>query len=331
MANILVVGGAGYIGAHVCKALAARGDVPVVFDNLSSGHEHAVKWGPLIKGDLRSAEDLDRAFAEHALAGVMHFAANIEVGEGQRFPLRFWENNVAGVVTLLAAMARAGVKPIVFSSTCAVYGEPEIVPITEQESCKPVSVYGRTKRAVELLLADVARVDGVRYAALRYFNAAGASPDGEIGEEHDPETHLIPNALKAAAGVGGGMKLFGTDYATRDGTCIRDYIHVMDLADAHLAALDKLMAGEREIIANLGTGHGASVLEVLQAVEAVTGMKPPYDLHPRRDGDAPVLSADLTHARQVLGFKPKRSDIETIIADAWRFHSCAWKLNSRGA
>ncbi len=331
MANILVVGGAGYIGAHVCKALAARGDVPVVFDNLSSGHEHAVKWGPLIKGDLRSAEDLDRAFAEHALAGVMHFAANIEVGEGQRFPLRFWENNVAGVVTLLAAMARAGVKPIVFSSTCAVYGEPETVPITEQESCKPVSVYGRTKRAVELLLADVARVDGVRYAALRYFNAAGASPDGEIGEEHDPETHLIPNALKAAAGVGGGMKLFGTDYATRDGTCIRDYIHVMDLADAHLAALDSLMAGEREIIANLGTGHGASVLEVLQAVEAVTGMKPPYDLHPRRDGDAPVLSADLTHARQVLGFKPKRSDIETIIADAWRFHSRARKLNSRGA
>ena len=331
MANILVVGGAGYIGAHVCKALAARGDVPVVFDNLSSGHEHAVRWGPLVKGDLRSAEDLDRAFAEHAPAGVMHFAANIEVGEGQRFPLRFWENNVAGVVTLLTAMARAGVKPIVFSSTCAVYGEPEIVPITERESCKPVSVYGRTKRAVEQLLSDVARVDGARYAALRYFNAAGASPDGEIGEEHDPETHLIPNALKAAAGVGGGMKLFGTDYATRDGTCIRDYIHVMDLADAHLAALDKLMAGEREIIANLGTGHGASVLEVLQAVEAVTGLKPPYDVHPRRDGDAPVLSADLTHARAVLGFEPKRSDIETIISDAWRFHSRAWEPDGQGA
>ena len=326
MATILVIGGAGYIGAHVCKALAGRGDTPVAFDNLSSGHAHAVKWGPLVHGDIRFADDLDRAFSEHAPEGVIHFAANIEVGEGQRFPLRFWENNVAGVVTLLGAMARARVKPLVFSSTCAVYGEPEMVPITERESCKPVSVYGRTKRAVEQLLADVALVDGVRYAALRYFNAAGASPDGEIGEEHDPETHLIPNALKAAAGLGGRMKLFGDDYDTRDGTCIRDYVHVMDLADAHLAALDRLMAGEREIIANLGTGHGASVLEVLQAVEAVTGLKPPYDIHPRRDGDAPVLSADLAHARDVLGFAPKRSDIETIIADAWRFHCKAWGL-----
>lgn len=326
MATILVVGGAGYIGAHVCKALAARGDTPVVFDNLSSGHEHAVKWGPLVRGDIRSSADLDAAFAAHAPDGVMHFAANIEVGEGQLFPLKFWENNVAGVVNLLSAMERAGVKPLVFSSTCAVYGEPEIVPITEAESCKPVSVYGQTKRAVELLLRDVALVDGVRYAALRYFNAAGASPDGEIGEEHDPETHLIPNALKAAAGIGGQMKLFGTDYDTRDGTCIRDYIHVMDLADAHLAALDKLIAGERSIIANLGTGHGASVLEVLQAVEKATGLKPPYEVHPRRDGDAPVLSADLTHARKTLGFDPKRSDIETIIKDAWRFHQKAWDL-----
>ncbi len=256
----------------------------------------------------------------------MHFAANIEVGEGERFPPQFWDNNVSAVVTLLAAMERAGVKPLVFSSTCAVYGEPEVVPITEAESCKPVSVYGRTKRAVEQLLADVASVDGVRYAALRYFNAAGASPDGEIGEQHDPETHLIPNALKAAAGIGGKMKLFGTDYDTRDGTCIRDYIHVMDLAAAHLAAVDKLIAGEREIIANLGTGHGASVLEVLQAVEKVTGQKPPYDIHPRRDGDAPVLSADLTHAAEVLGFSPTRSDIETIISDAWRFHKRIWKI-----
>lgn len=326
MAKILVLGGAGYIGAHVCKALAARGDEPIVFDNLSSGHAHAIKWGPHVHGDIRKAEDLDRAFDTYAPDGVMHFAANIEVGEGQRFPLRFWENNVAGVVTLLGAMERAGVKPLVFSSTCAVYGEPETVPITERESCKPVSVYGRTKRAVEQFLADVALVDGVRYAALRYFNAAGASPDGEIGEEHDPETHLIPNALKAAAGIGGKMKLFGADYDTRDGTCIRDYVHVMDLADAHLAALDRLLAGERELIVNLGTGHGASVLEVLQAVEAVTGLKPPYDVEPRRDGDAPVLSADLSHARNVLGFEPKRSDIETIIADAWRFHKRVWAL-----
>ncbi|MCP2669690.1 UDP-glucose 4-epimerase GalE [Maricaulaceae bacterium EIL42A08] len=326
MATILVVGGAGYIGAHVCKALAARGDTPVVFDNLSAGHEHAVKWGPLVRGDIRSPDDLDKAFEAHAPDAVMHFAANIEVGEGQRFPLRFWENNVSGVVTLLGAMERAGMKPLVFSSTCAVYGEPEIVPITELESCKPVSVYGQTKRSVEQLLDNVALVDGVRYAALRYFNAAGASPDGEIGEEHDPETHLIPNALKAAAGIGGQMKLFGTDYGTRDGTCIRDYVHVMDLADAHLAALDKLLAGERKLIANLGTGHGASVLEVLQAVEKVTGLKPPYDVHPRRPGDAPILSADISYAREMLGFDPKRSDIEQIIEDAWRFHKVAWKL-----
>jgi len=324
--KVLVVGGAGYIGAHICKALAARGDQPVVFDSLCSGHEHAVLWGPLERGDICSAEDLDRAFAKHAPDAVMHFAAHIEVGEGQRFPVKFWENNVSGVVTLLSAMERAGVKPLVFSSTCAVYGEPQIVPITEAETCRPVSVYGRTKRAVEQLLADTARVDGVRYGALRYFNAAGASPDGEIGEEHDPETHLIPNALKAAAGIGGVMKLFGTDYDTRDGTCIRDYVHVMDLADAHLAALDRLVDGEREIIVNLGTGHGASVLEVLQAIERVTGLKPPYQIHPRRDGDAPVLSADLSHARAALGFDPKRSDIETIIADAWRFHKKRWAV-----
>lgn len=326
MATILVVGGAGYIGAHVCKALAARGDTPVVFDNLSAGHEHAVKWGPLVRGDIRSPDDLGAAFETHAPDAVMHFAANIEVGEGQRFPLRFWENNVSGVVTLLGAMERAGVKPLVFSSTCAVYGEPEVVPITENESCKPVSVYGQTKRSVEQLLDNVALVDGVRYAALRYFNAAGASPDGEIGEEHDPETHLIPNALKAAAGIGGHMKLFGTDYDTRDGTCIRDYVHVMDLADAHLAALDKLLAGERKLIANLGTGHGASVLEVLQAVEKVTGLKPPYDVQPRRPGDAPILSADISYASEMLGFDPKRSDIEQIIEDAWRFHKVVWKL-----
>tara|TARA_R110002072_G_scaffold73069_8_gene174283 strand:- start:1387 stop:2193 length:807 start_codon:yes stop_codon:yes gene_type:complete len=258
----------------------------------------------------------------------MHFAANIEVGEGQRFPLRFWNNNVAGVVSLLSAMERAGAQSLVFSSTCAVYGEPETVPITEAESCKPISVYGRTKRAVEQLLADVSSVDGVRYAALRYFNAAGASSDGEIGEEHDPETHLIPNALKAAAGIGGRMKLFGTDYDTRDGTCIRDYIHVMDLADAHLAALDRLMSGERKIVANLGTGHGASVLEVLGAVEKVTGFKVPRELFPRRPGDAPVLSADISHARAALEFQPKRSDIETIIADAWRFHRKVWGLTN---
>jgi UDP-glucose-4-epimerase GalE len=325
---VLVTGGAGYIGSHVCKALAARGDRPVVFDNLSSGHEHAVRWGPLVRGDVRSAQDLDRAFTEHRPDAVMHFAACIEVSEGERFPLRFWDTNVGGSISLLDAMARAGVAPLVFSSTCAVYGAPQTLPVSEAEPCKPVSVYGRSKHAVEQALADLARVGGVRYAALRYFNAAGASPDGEIGEEHDPETHLIPNALKAAAGIGGPMKLFGTDYDTPDGACIRDFIHVMDLAGAHLAALDRLMAGEQEIIANLGSGQGASVLEVLKAVEQVTGRMPPYRIEPRRPGDAPILSADLTHARKVLGFVPKRSGIETIIADAWRFHRKVWGLEA---
>jgi UDP-arabinose 4-epimerase len=326
MSVVLVIGGAGYIGSHVCKALAARGDTPVAFDNLSSGHADAVRWGPLVRGELTSPSDLDRAFSEFVPDSVMHFAANIEVGEGQRYPLRFWQNNVAGVIELLGAMDRAGVEALVFSSTCAVYGQPAIVPVTEKESCKPLSVYGWTKYAVEQLLADVCRAGQLQYAALRYFNAAGASPDGEIGEEHDPETHLIPNALKAAAGIGPQMKLFGTDYDTRDGTCIRDYVHVMDLADAHLAALDRLQAGKRELVVNLGTGHGASVLEVLNAVERVTGCAPRYEAFPRRDGDVPILSADLSYAREAIGFDPKRSNIETIIADAWRYHRKAWGL-----
>ena len=324
MVKILVVGGAGYIGAHVCKALAARGDAPIVFDNLSSGHEHAVKWGPLVRGDVCAPDDLDRAFSEHAPDAVMHFASNIEGAEGERAPLRFWRNNVGGAVSLLSAMERAGVRRVVFSSSCAVYGAPKTVPITERQACNPISVYGRTKRAVEDILSDAARAGQASYAALRYFNAAGASPDGEIGEEHDPETHLIPNALKAAAGLSGPLHLFGEDYDTPDGACVRDYVHVSDLAQGHLKALDRLMAGETKTIANLGGGQGASVKQVLRAVESVTGLKAPYVVRPRRVGDAPVLTADLTHARKVLGFAPKRSDIETIIADAWRFHKRAW-------
>ena len=324
--KVLVVGGAGYIGAHVCKSLAARGDEPIVFDNLSSGHAHAVKWGRLVEGDIRSADDLDRALSDVAPDGVMHFAADIEVGAGQRFPVKFWENNVAGVITLLGAMQRAGVKPLVFSSTCAVYGEPRAVPITEAEPCKPVSVYGRTKRAVEHLLEDTARVDGVRYAALRYFNAAGASPDGEIGEEHDPETHLIPNAIAAAAGRGPKLKIFGSDYPTQDGTAVRDYVHVSDLADAHIAALQRLMAGRESFVCNLGTGEGASVRQVIETIERIAGRPVPHDLAPRREGDAVRLVADPTAARDLLGWTPRYSDLETIVAHAWRFHAARWGL-----
>ncbi|MCW5724823.1 MAG: UDP-glucose 4-epimerase GalE [Maricaulaceae bacterium] len=248
--RILVIGGAGYVVSHTAKALAAAGYLPVTFDNLSSGHRHAVRWGPLVEGDLRDAAALAAVLDEHRPIAVMHFAAHIEVGEGEREPLKFWDNNVAGVITLLQAMDRAGVRRVVFSSTCATYGEPESLPLTESEPQTPVSVYGRTKLAVEQLLRDVSAATPLRFATLRYFNAAGASPEGEIGEEHDPETHLIPNALKAAAGLGGRMKLFGDDYDTPDGTCVRDYIHVMDLAAAHLAALNRLFTRDDSFACN---------------------------------------------------------------------------------
>lgn len=325
--TILVVGGAGYIGAHICKALAARGDTPVVFDNLSSGHERAVQWGPLIVGDMRDPVALKTAFEQYKIDAVMHFAACIEVGEGELEPLRFWDNNVGGVITLLSAMNDANVAPLVFSSTCATYGEPEILPLSETEPQTPVSVYGRTKLAVETMLSDVAQATLLRYAALRYFNASGASPDGDIGEAHDPETHLIPNALKAAAGLGGRMKLFGTDYPTRDGTCVRDYIHVTDLATAHLAALDRLMTGADSFVCNLGSGTGFTVREILNAVETVTGRPVPYDEHPRRPGDAPTLLADTSTARTLLGFETKHSTPDEVIGDAWRFHRKAWGLD----
>lgn len=324
MERILVVGGAGYIGSHACKAIAARGIEPIVFDNLSTGHKHAVKWGELAIGDIRVPQEIEGALERYKPDAIMHFAACIEVGEGERHPLKFWTNNTGGVINLLNGMSKTGIKNVVFSSTCAVYGQPDAIPITERQACNPVSVYGRTKRAVEEMMIDLSNAGGIRCAILRYFNAAGASSDGDIGEEHDPETHLIPNALKSASGLGARMKLFGTDYPTRDGTNIRDYIHVMDLADAHLAAVDKLASGDRLIVTNLGTGTGVTVLEILRSIERVTGLKPLYDVCDRRPGDAAALSASTAHAAELLGFRPKRSDIDTIIADAWRFHRRKW-------
>lgn len=323
--RVLVVGGAGYIGAHICKALSERGDTPVVLDNLSRGHRHAVKWGPLIETDVRDVNAVENALTRHQIDAVMHFAANIEVGEGERDPLTFWDNNVGGVIALLQAMKRAGVKPLVFSSTCAVYGQPDTLPISESEPRTPVNVYGRTKHVVELMLEDVSRLGELSYAALRYFNAAGASPDGEIGEEHDPETHLVPNALKAAAGLGGPMHLFGDDYATPDGSCIRDFIHVMDLAQAHLKALDRLMSGAPSFACNLGTGSGISVKEILNAVERVTGMAVPHTISPRRPGDAEQLISDTRLARELLDFQPQLSTADAIISHAWAFHAPRWR------
>lgn len=324
--KVLVLGGAGYIGSHVCKAIAARGDTPVVFDNLSAGHREFVQWGDLAEGDIRDASVLDDAFAHHKPDAVMHFAASIEVGIGEREPLAFWQNNVAGTLNVLEAMARHGCAHFVFSSTCAVYGQPDQLPITEAEPRKPGNVYGHTKLAVERILEDVSAASSLRFAALRYFNAAGASPEAEIGEKHDPETHLIPNALKAAAGLLERFHLFGDDYPTRDGTCVRDFVHVEDLAQGHLAALDRLVGGHKSFACNLGTGQGTTVKEVIAAVETVTGKSVPLETHPRRPGDAAELYADTCKARDLLGFNPARSDIQTIVEDAWRFHQKDWAL-----
>lgn len=324
MVKVLVTGGAGYIGSHVCKALAERGDELVVFDNLSSGHRRAVQWGELIVGDIRDQEALAATLATVRPDAIMHFAAKIEVGEGERDPAGFWSVNVGGLACLSAAAIAANVNRLVFSSTCAIYGVPDVLPIGEGTPRVPVSVYGQTKDAAERLLEACDRAGTLRYAALRYFNACGASPDREIGEEHDPETHLIPNTLKAAAGLGGPLALFGDDYPTADGTCVRDYIHVSDLAAAHLAALDRLHSAE-SFACNLGTGSGLSVRQIIHAVERITGSPVPYETHSRRSGDVPILVADNSRAKELLGFEPKRSDLETIISDAWAFHSSRWQ------
>ncbi len=324
--RVLVAGGAGYIGSHAAKALRLAGYEPVVFDDLSSGHEHAARWGPLVRGDIRNADAVRAAIRQYRPQSVMNFAARIEVGEGEKNPVAFYDNNVAGVLNLVRVMLEEGVTSFVFSSTCAIYGDPERLPLTEDLPKRPVSVYGRTKLMCEQMLADMSRAHGLRYAALRYFNAAGADPDGEIGEEHDPESHLIPNALKAAAGLGGPMKLFGEDYPTPDGTCIRDFIHVSDLADAHVLAAEKLDGGARAIELNLGTGEGRTVMDVLKSVEKATGRPVPHTISPRRPGDAVALYSDATKVTSELGWQPKLSDIDTIVSTAWNFHRRKWPV-----
>ena len=321
--SILIVGGAGYIGSQTAKRVAQAGLEPVVFDNLVYGHKWAVKWGPLVEGDLADGALIRDVLEKHEVTAVVHFAAYAYVGESVLHPRKYFRNNVAGTLNLLDAMIDAGVRDIVFSSTCATYGEPARVPIDEQHPQSPVNPYGETKLAIERALFWYQRAYPIRFAALRYFNAAGADPDGELGEDHDPETHLIPLAIEAALG-GKGLDIYGTDYQTPDGTAIRDYIHVQDLADAHVAALEKLRGGATRLFVNLGTGRGHSVREVIAAVEKVSGKKVPARECDRRAGDPPVLVADPRLAADVLGWQARIPGIETIVEHAWR-----WK-NKRG-
>jgi UDP-arabinose 4-epimerase len=326
--SILIVGGAGYIGSHTAKLVAASGRHPVVFDNLVYGHRAAVKWGPLVEADLADPAAIRRALSEHAVEAVIHFAAYAYVGESMTDPGKYFRNNVAGTINLLDAMVAVGVRDLVFSSTCATYGEPREVPISESHPQDPVNAYGETKLAVERMLRWYGQAHGLRYAALRYFNAAGADPDGDVGEDHSPETHLIPLAIAAAHGRGGPLSIFGTDYPTPDGTAVRDYIHVADLAEAHLLALAALARGATATASaspsslhlNLGTGRGSSVREVITSVEKATGRAVPVREVGRRAGDPPVLVADARQAGQRLGWKPRYPDLDTIVAHAVRWH-----------
>jgi UDP-glucose-4-epimerase GalE len=317
--SVLVTGGAGYVGSHACKALAHAGYLPVAYDNLSRGHREAVRWGPLVEGDTADRARLRAAIAQYRIEAVLHFAAFAYVGESVADPALYYRNNLAGSLALFEAMRESGVGRIVFSSTCATYGIPETVPIPESARQLPVNPYGETKLAVERALHWY-EAHGLRSVALRYFNAAGADSDGEIGERHEPETHLIPLVLQAALGERPFVEVYGTDYPTPDGTAIRDYVHVEDLAAAHVAALGHLAAGGESLMLNLGTGSGHSVREVIAAVERISGRTVPYRAAPRRPGDPPVLVADARLAAMRLGWRARASDLDTLIRTALAWH-----------
>ncbi|TAN49180.1 MAG: UDP-glucose 4-epimerase GalE [Rhodospirillales bacterium] len=320
MTSVLVTGGAGYIGSHACKALAEAGFKPVTVDNLSTGHEWAVKWGPLEVGDIRDGAFLMRVFDTWKPRSVIHFAGLALVGESAMRPDLYFGNNVAGTLSLLDAMRGKGIGRIVFSSSCTVYGHPARVPLDESLPYDPISPYGASKAMAERLLQDYAAAFAMRAVALRYFNAAGADAGAGIGEAHDPETHLIPLAIAAALRKGSPLPLFGTDYPTPDGTCIRDYIHVGDLAVAHLKSLAWMDANPGFAAFNLGNGAGSSVRQVIDAVERISGLKVPCETAPRRMGDSPVLVADSGKARQFLGWSPAIAGLDEIVASAWAWH-----------
>lgn len=319
MKSVFVTGGAGYIGSHACKALAGAGYLPVTYDSLEHGHEWAVQWGPLEQGDIRDGARLADVLEKYQPIAVMHFAAYAYVGESVTDPGRYYQNNVAGTLSLLEAMRLADIKDVVFSSTCATYGNPLTEKITEAHPQHPINPYGRSKLMIEQILADYVDAYSFRCAILRYFNAAGADPEGEIGEIHEPETHLIPLAIQAAYG-NDKLKVFGTDYRTPDGTAIRDYIHVQDLANAHVAALKKLIEKKNSFSVNLGTGCGHSVRDVISSVERMSGQKVISEDFPRRPGDPPVLVAVPSLAYAELGWLPEYRDLDSIIAHALKWY-----------
>jgi UDP-glucose 4-epimerase len=318
--NVLVTGGAGYIGSHACKTLRALGHNPVAYDNLVYGHRDCVKWGELCEGDVGDSRFLGQCLDRHGIDAVMHFAAYTYVGESMSDPMKYYENNLGNTLTLLHCMLERDIKYFIFSSTCAIYGDPVVLPLAETHSQNPINPYGKSKLMIEKVLQDYELAYGLKYVSLRYFNAAGADPEGETGEDHEPETHLIPLVLDVASGRRESVNVFGADYDTHDGSCVRDYVHVTDLALAHTMALDRLSNGAESDMCNLGTGAGYSVLEVIQAASRVTGSEIRYTLAGRRPGDPAVLYASAGKARKVLGWMPEYTDIDSIIATAWQWH-----------
>ena len=319
--KVVVTGGAGYIGSHTCKELAKAGIEVITFDNLSTGHKNFVKWGPFEQGELADKSRLLQVFDKYKPDGVIHFAASAYVGKSVSDPGSYFRNNVVGTLSLLEAMRDGGIKNIVVSSTCAVYGIPKKLPISEETPHNPISPYGASKMFMERMLPDFEVAHGIKWTALRYFNACGADPEGEIGESHDPETHLIPRVLMAIKGDVPHLEVFGDDYPTPDGTCQRDYIHVKDLAIAHVAALTYLIEGGNSDALNLGTGKAYSIRAILDAAQKATGKVVPYKLCPRRPGDPPVLVASVERARDTLNWQPKYSDLETILGTSWNWHT----------
>lgn len=315
--KVLLTGGAGYVGSHAAKALSQAGHEVVVVDNLFRGHDWAAKWGPLEVADLTDEAALRRVFRSHQPDAVMHFAALAYVGESMSEPVRYFRNNVEGSLNLLRVMLDHDVKDIVFSSSCATYGVPDSLPIREDAPQNPVSPYGESKKIVERALHWFAACHGFRFAALRYFNAAGCDPDGETGEFHTPETHLIPSIIEAAMGQREALQVFGEDFPTPDGTCLRDYVHVSDLARAHVLALQKLCSGSGSMKLNLGTGSGLSVRQMVSMVEEVSGLRVPVRMAPRRDGDPAALVADASSAAEMLGWTPQLSSLAQIVGSAW--------------